>query len=267
MKKFSLATFVFTMLIGMVFSFNIALAQNSQGNDPQGNMPMMEKGRNDGGMMMQGMDMPMMGKDKDDGGRMMQGANMPMMQGMDMPMCSMMMMGGGGRMMRGMTQGMDMMKMMDMPMSSMPMMRAYMMSYADKLQLTQDQKDKISSMMVTLKKDMIRKNADLEIAKVDLEELVMNDEPDLTAIGNQLKNVANMEADIKLTHIKAMVDMKAVLTKEQKDKLKAMMMEHMGAMGMPMGRMEQKGWSKEKSGETGTKGMPEMERKSEMERK
>jgi len=127
----------------------------------------------------------------------------------------------------------------DMPMGNMQMKSPDMMAYIEKLQLTPDQKDKMDSAKIAHHKDMIRKSADRDIAQIELEELMRKDEPNLTAIGDQLKKIANMEADLKLAQIKVMIDLKAILTKEQKDNLK-MMMEH-DRMNMPMGKMEQKG--------------------------
>jgi Spy/CpxP family protein refolding chaperone len=181
----------------------------------------------------------------------------------DMIMCPIMkaQMGGGmGMMKMDMGQGMmcPMMEKMkgDMPMAHTPMMGIDVMAYADKLQLTQDQRDKIDVIIVTQKKDMIKKNADREIAQVDLNELIKKDDPDLMAINDQLKKIASMEADIKFAQIKVGVDTKSVLTKEQKDSLK-MIMEHERATGMPMGKTEPKDMPLHKPGEPATKPMPE----------
>jgi Spy/CpxP family protein refolding chaperone len=184
----------------------------------------------------------------------------------DMIMCPMMKakMGGGmGMMKMDMGQGMmcPMMEKMkgDMPMGPMPMMSPDLMAYADKLQLTQDQRDKIYATMIAHKKNMIQKSADREIAQVDLGELMRKDDLDLTAISDQLKKIASMEADIKFAEIKVGVDIKSLLTKEQKDNLK-MMMEHERAVGMPMGKIEPKNMPLHKP-DNATKPMPEKNEK------
>jgi Spy/CpxP family protein refolding chaperone len=240
MKKLNLVLVViaFIMLAGIVFSFSVALAEDQQMVTQK-----MDKDK------MQPCGDPNCGTDKPC--KCGDGCQCPAMKmaknkgdgGMGM-MCSMMKakMGDG--------KGMDMMKMdmgkgmmcqcpmMDKMKGDMPMKGPDMMAYIEKLQLTQDQKDKMDSTKIAHKKDMIKKNADRDIAQIELEELMRKDEPNLAAVSDQLKKIANMEADLKLSQIKLMVDLKAILTKEQKDNLK-MMMEH-DRMNMPMGKMEQK---------------------------
>jgi len=213
MKKLNLVliAFAFIMLVGIVFSFSVALAE-----DQQAAVQKMDKDKSNDGM---GMMCPMMSKMDDEKGMDMK--KMDMGKGM-MCQCPMM----------------DKMK-GDMPMGNMQMKSPDMMAYIEKLQLTPDQRDKMDSAKIAHHKDMIRKSADRDIAQIELEELMRKDEPNLTAIGDQLKKIANMEADLKLSQIKIIIDLKAILTKEQKDNLK-MMMEH-DRMNMPMGKMEQKG--------------------------
>lgn len=208
MKKLNvvLIAIVFIMLVGIVFSFSIALAEDQQ-------------------MAMQKMDKDKMQPYDDQ-------------KGMDMKKMDMMKMDMGKGMMMCQCPMMDKMK-GNMPMGNMPMKGPDMMAYIEKLQLTPEQRDKMDSTKIAHQKDMIRKNADRDIAQIELDELMRKDDPNLTAVGDQLKKIANMEADLKLAQIKIMVDIKALLTKEQKDNLK-MMMER-DRMNMAMGKMEQKG--------------------------
>jgi len=87
--------------------------------------------------------------------------------------------------------------------------------------------------------------------------LILTDDLNLTAIGDQLKKIANMEADIKYTQIKVGVDTKAVLTQEQKANLK-MILEHERATGMSTGKMDTKEMQPQKSSEPAPKPIPEM---------
>jgi len=150
----------------------------------------------------------------------------------------------------GMGQGMMcpmMQKKMEggMQMGNMPMMASIVdqiMANADKIQLTQDQKDKLNSLVSTHRKDMIKKKADLDVASVDLEELMRKESPDLKAVADQFKKVSGLEADLKYSEFEFNVNIKALLTKEQKDTLK-MMMTHSDQMGMkmdmPMGKPDE----------------------------
>jgi Spy/CpxP family protein refolding chaperone len=244
MKKLNLVLIAvaFMMLVGIVFSFSVALAE-----DQQMAMQKMEDKMQPCGDPNCGTDKPCkcgdgcqcpaakMARDKGNSGM---GMMCPMMnkmgdgKGMDMMKMDM------GKGMMCQCQMMDKMN-GNMPMGNMQMKGPDVMAYIEKLQLTQDQRDKIDSAKIAHKKDMIKKNADRDIAQIELDEIMGKDEPNMTAVSDQLKKIANMEADLKFAQIKLMVDIKAILTKEQKDNLK-MMMEH-DRMNMPMGKMEQKG--------------------------
>ena len=91
---------------------------------------------------------------------------------------------------------------------------------ADKLDLSEEQQAEIKDIHALHKKNVIRRNADLQIARVELQELMQQEEPDLNAIEDQVRNVANLGAGIKYSQIKVGIDTKNVLTEEQQAKLK-----------------------------------------------
>jgi Spy/CpxP family protein refolding chaperone len=261
MRKLNLVliTFAFMMLVGIVFSFSIAIAEDQQmvmqkmdkdkmqpcgdpncgtdrtckcGDGCQCPAAKMARDKGNSGM---GMACPMM-KDNMGDKKGMDMKKMDMGKGMSCQ-CQMMDKMNGNMQMDNMPMGN--MQMGNMKMGNMPMKNPDMMDYIEKLQLTQEQRDKIDSAKIAHTKDMIRKNADRDIAQIELDEIMRKDEPNLTAIGDQLKKIANMEADLKFAQIKVMLDIKALLTKEQKDNLK-MMMER-DRMNMSMKKMEQQG--------------------------
>lgn len=239
----------FIMLVGIVFSFSVALAE-----DQQMVMQKMDKdkmqpcgdqncGTDRNCKCGDGCQCPAakMARDKGNDGKGMDMKKMDMMK-MDMGkgmtcQCQMMDKMNGNMQMGNMPMGN--MQMGNMQMGNMQMKGPDVMAYIEKLQLTQEQRDKIDSAKIAHKKDIIKKNADRDIAQIELDEIMRKDEPNLTAVSDQLKKIANMEADLKFAQIKVMVDIKALLTKEQKDNLK-MMMEH-DRMNMSMGKMEQQG--------------------------
>jgi Spy/CpxP family protein refolding chaperone len=139
-----------------------------------------------------------------------------------------------------------------MQMGNMPMMGSIVdqiMANADKIQFTQDQKDKLNNLVLTHRKDMIKKKADLDMASIDLEGLMNKETPDLKVVADQFKKVSGLDADLKYSEFEFNVNIKALLTKEQKDTLKIMMNrnDQMGMkMDMPMG----------KPGESAPKSMP-----------
>lgn len=138
-------------------------------------------------------------------GRMMGGPGMPGMMGMG----PMRMRGRGGM----------------MPSMGQPFMweRGGMMGFMGmmkELDLSQEQQDKINEILTLHRKDMIKKNADLEIAMVEMQNLMREDDLDMGAIKERLQEIANLEAEMKYSQIKAWADAKSVLTDEQKEALK-----------------------------------------------
>jgi Spy/CpxP family protein refolding chaperone len=91
------------------------------------------------------------------------------------------------------------------------------------LNLTDTQKTAIHEIMVSTKKDMIQKRADLKIAKVELGEQLRKDSVDMIAVEAQLKKVESLRTDMKLDAIKARVKVKNTLTPDQRKKLAELM--------------------------------------------
>ncbi|MGC1454872.1 MAG: periplasmic heavy metal sensor, partial [Nitrospirota bacterium] len=69
-------------------------------------------------------------------------------------------------------------------------------------------------------KDTIKKRADLQLARVEFRELLHKEPVDMSGIEASLKKAESVRTDLKLTHIRAMEEMKAILTPEQRNKLK-----------------------------------------------
>ncbi len=69
-------------------------------------------------------------------------------------------------------------------------------------------------------KDVITKTADVRIKRIELREILAKDPVDMHAVGDKLKEIATVQADIRFSHIKAMEDIKALLTPKQRKKLR-----------------------------------------------
>ncbi len=119
-----------------------------------------------------------------------------------------------------------------------------LMLLADKLELSEGQRNELKDMFMTHRKDMIKKNADLELARIDMQELISQDKPDLDIIKEKINGIAAIEVEIKFSQVKLMIDAKSVLTDEQQEKLKDLMKDGRdqikGRMRerMRMGRLE-----------------------------
>ena len=147
----------------------------------------------------------------------------------DPPMGSSMMCGkmGGGMMGSGMMHD----EMMDGGMMSEHQIRMILM----KLGLDDKQKERIDGIITKTKKDMIRKNAELQIAKIDLKNILGNDPVDMKAAESKLRDMEGIKTAMMLARLNAVEEGKSVLTSEQRAKMKEIMQRHMMGEGMEDG--------------------------------
>jgi len=89
-----------------------------------------------------------------------------------------------------------------------------------KLGLDDKQKESVASIRSKVKKETVMKRAEIEVARIDLKGILAKDQVDMAAVETLLKKTAALHTDIHLAHIKSMQEIKAVLTPEQRKKLK-----------------------------------------------
>ncbi|NJD55208.1 MAG: periplasmic heavy metal sensor [Nitrospirae bacterium] len=106
-----------------------------------------------------------------------------------------------------------------------------MMEKLMSLGLTDQQKESIRSIHMNMRKENIRGRAGIDVAEIELKEVLMKDPVDLKAAEAKLKQIEALKTDLHFGHIKAHEEVKAVLTAEQRKKFNVMRME-MGPMGM-----------------------------------
>ena len=96
------------------------------------------------------------------------------------------------------------------------------------LGLDNKQKEDIKAIHLRIKKDMIRKDADIEVAQIELREVLSKDTVDLQAAEAKVKQIESLRAELKIMHIKTHEEVKSILTPEQRKKFSAM--QSMGSM-------------------------------------
>ncbi len=94
---------------------------------------------------------------------------------------------------------------------------------ADKLGLSEDQINKIKPIHREMKKKQIRFKADLEIAKIEMMQIVEVKDFDLEKATAQLKKMEDMKVEHHVEMLKAMKEVRSILTDEQFKKMKDMM--------------------------------------------
>ncbi len=115
---------------------------------------------------------------------------------------------------QGMMHGMDGGMMMD---DDHPMWKHLM-----GLGLDDKQKDALKALRSKTMKDMVKKRADMQIAGIELKDLLGKDPVDMKAVEASLKKNESLKTEMLLAHIRAHEEMKALLTPDQRKWLKEM---------------------------------------------
>lgn len=130
---------------------------------------------------------------------------------------------------------------------------------AEKLGLSDKQKEQLEDLKDKYTKEIIRQDAERQIAEMDMDKILKADDTDLSKVKDALKKVEGIETQIRYIRIEAFTEARKVLTEEQKGKLKKlmekpvapMMKEMMGGMMEGMGEMMGGGMMGGESGEKG----------------
>jgi Spy/CpxP family protein refolding chaperone len=130
-----------------------------------------------------------------------------------------MMSGGGHGMMggQGMAGGRGMMG------ARMMEVEHHLARVLDGLNLDEQQKKAIGEIRSTINKDTIRKMADISITRIEIRDLMLQDPLDMKAVEAKVKQLGMLRTEMHLAHLKALENIKAKLTPEQRRKLMEMM--------------------------------------------
>jgi Spy/CpxP family protein refolding chaperone len=101
-----------------------------------------------------------------------------------------------------------------------------MMKHIMSLGLDEKQKEAFKALRSKTMKDMIKKRADMQIAGLELKDILDKDVVDMKAAEASVKKSASLRTEMFLTHIRAHEEMKSILTPEQRKHLKEMMAGH-----------------------------------------
>ena len=91
---------------------------------------------------------------------------------------------------------------------------------ADRIKLTDDQRGKIDAVRDRQQRSAIQMRADLQLASMDLRDLMSADKPDRNAIDAQIDKISSKRAELRKSQVRAMLDMRDVLTPQQRQALK-----------------------------------------------
>lgn len=97
----------------------------------------------------------------------------------------------------------------------------HILKFKEGMALTEDQVTKLQTIKTDFEKSKIKMKADMQLTSLDLHELLRNDQGDLGAVESKLKSLYEIRAGLYLASVKAGRDAKAVLTDEQRSRMKA----------------------------------------------
>lgn len=101
-------------------------------------------------------------------------------------------------------------------------MLGHLLRHQKDIGLTDEQVGKLKALSLEQDKAQIRARADVDVAKRELKSLVRDKNAELSAIEGKVKEVGALKSSLYFGQIKGKRDFFAVLTPEQKDKLKGL---------------------------------------------
>ena len=106
-----------------------------------------------------------------------------------------------------------------------------MLHWKDQLALTSDQERSLRELRANFEKEAIKRTSEIDVAELELKELLEQEKVDLIKVEAWTKKVALLRADLRLARIKTIEAGKALLTPEQQRKLERL--GHDARMGEP----------------------------------
>jgi len=96
----------------------------------------------------------------------------------------------------------------------------------DELKITKDQREKMRQIRQDTKKQNIPLEADVQLKRIELQELMRADNPSKDKIAAKVKEIDAIKTQIKINRLHSRIDVRNVLTKEQRDKMQEMRAMH-----------------------------------------
>ncbi len=106
------------------------------------------------------------------------------------------------------------------PMEHAPHEFDFFLILADELSFSDEQIKKLQSIKTGCEKSRIMTRARIKVGELELQELLNQSETDLDKIDARIKEIGEMKIENDINDIHSIIDAKAVLTQEQKEKLK-----------------------------------------------
>ncbi len=101
------------------------------------------------------------------------------------------------------------------------------------LGLDEKQTAEVKAVHLRVMKEMVKKRAEMQVARIELREILGMDPVDMKAAEAKIRQIEALRGDMQMMHIQAREEVKGKLSPEQRKKFEAMMpmMMHDGMMG------------------------------------
>jgi Spy/CpxP family protein refolding chaperone len=103
--------------------------------------------------------------------------------------------------------------------------RQDMLKLHQELKLTEQQEEKLQELHFNLAKEMIQLRAQLQMARLDMQRMMAEDEVEREMILNQVEQISKIQAEMKKLQIEKQLAFREILDKKQLAKLKELRME------------------------------------------
>ncbi|MEE9230383.1 MAG: periplasmic heavy metal sensor [Acidobacteriota bacterium] len=97
-----------------------------------------------------------------------------------------------------------------------------MLQNKEALKLAPEQVQKLETLRLNFRKAAIKRSADLQVAELELDQLRRQQSVDLAKVEAQVKRIETLRAEQRLSRIRTIEEGKALLTAEQRERLKTL---------------------------------------------
>jgi hypothetical protein len=105
-----------------------------------------------------------------------------------------------------------------------------MLSHREELGLSSGQVQTLEGLRAKFQKEAIRADADLRVAEMDLSQLLSKEPADMTAVDAKIREIEKRRADLRVARVRAIESGRAVLSADQREKLRTLLAEQQPAM-------------------------------------
>jgi len=98
--------------------------------------------------------------------------------------------------------------------------------FAEELQLTDTQKAQLREAKLQFEKQRIETRAKIEIAKLELRDLMEQPKPEEAKVKAKAQELGNLRTQMDLAHLTTLLHVKSILSAEQQEKLRHRQREH-----------------------------------------